>query len=44
MAHGEQCQRCGKVLVVHGSFYTAPVRFGFRLEFELRPSFGLRQA
>jgi hypothetical protein len=30
MADGEQCPRCGKALVVHGSFPTRKVRFGFR--------------
>ena len=35
MADGEQCPRCGKALVVHGSFSTRGVRFGFRPE-ELR--------
>jgi hypothetical protein len=35
MADGEQCPRCGEGLVVHGSFSTRGVRFGFRPE-ELR--------
>jgi hypothetical protein len=35
MAAGEKCPRCGKELVVHGSFSTRAVRFGFRPE-ELR--------
>ena len=35
MTDGEQCPRCGKALVVHGSFPTRGVRFGFRPE-ELR--------
>ncbi len=35
MADGEQCPRCGQGLVVHGSFFTRGVRFGFRPE-ELR--------
>jgi hypothetical protein len=35
MADGEKCPRCGKALVLHGSFYTGGVRFGFRPE-ELR--------
>jgi hypothetical protein len=35
MADGEQCPQCGKALVVHGSFSTRGVRFGFRPE-ELR--------
>jgi hypothetical protein len=35
MANGEQCPRCGKELVVHGSYSTRGVRFGFRPE-ELR--------
>ena len=35
MADGERCPRCGKDLVVHGSFSTRGVRFGFRPE-ELR--------
>jgi hypothetical protein len=35
MADGENCPRCGKGLVVHGSFMRG-VRFGFRPE-ELRP-------
>jgi hypothetical protein len=35
MAKGEQCPRCGKSLVVHGSFPTRRARFGFRPE-ELR--------
>ncbi len=35
MADVEQCPRCGKTLVVHGSFSTRGVRFGFRPE-ELR--------
>jgi hypothetical protein len=35
MADGEQCPQCGQVLVVHGSFSTRGVRFGFRPE-ELR--------
>ena len=35
MADGEQCPRCGKALVVHGSYSTRGVRFGFRPE-ELR--------
>jgi hypothetical protein len=30
MADGEQCPRCGKTLVVHGSFSQRKVRFGFR--------------
>jgi hypothetical protein len=30
MADGEKCPRCGKALVVHGSFSTQGVRFGFR--------------
>jgi predicted RNA-binding Zn-ribbon protein involved in translation (DUF1610 family) len=32
---GEKCPRCGEELVVHGSFSTRAVRFGFRPE-ELR--------
>ena len=36
MADGERCPRCGKDLVVHGSYSTRGVRFGFRPE-ELRP-------
>ena len=32
MSDGEQCPRCGKGLVVHGSFSTRGVRFGFRPE------------
>ena len=35
MTDGEQCPRCGKGLVVHGSFSTRSLRFGFRPE-ELR--------
>jgi hypothetical protein len=35
MADSEQCPRCGKALVVHGSYSTRGVRFGFRPE-ELR--------
>ena len=35
MTDGEQCPRCGKGLVVHGSFSQRGVRFGFRPE-ELR--------
>ncbi|MFO0809107.1 MAG: hypothetical protein U0746_10820 [Gemmataceae bacterium] len=35
MTDGEQCPRCGKALVVHGSFSQRKVRFGFRPE-ELR--------
>jgi hypothetical protein len=35
MTDGEQCPRCGKALVVHGSFSTRGIRFGFRPE-ELR--------
>ena len=35
MADGEQCPRCGKALVVHGSFPSRGIRFGFRPE-ELR--------
>jgi hypothetical protein len=35
MADGEKCPRCGKALVVQGSFSTRGVRFGFRPE-ELR--------
>ena len=35
MSDGEQCPRCGKELVVHGSFSTRGARFGFRPE-ELR--------
>lgn len=35
MADGEQCPRCGKGLLVHGSFTQRGVRFGFRPE-ELR--------
>jgi hypothetical protein len=35
MADGEQCPRCGQALVVHGSFSTRGVLFGFRPE-ELR--------
>jgi len=35
MADGEQCPRCGKELVVHGSFPSRGLRFGFRPE-ELR--------
>jgi hypothetical protein len=35
MADGEQCPRCGKGLVVHGSFSHGKIRFGFRPE-ELR--------
>jgi hypothetical protein len=35
MAVSEQCPRCGKALVVHGSYSTRGVRFGFRPE-ELR--------
>ena len=35
MADGEQCPRCGEALVVHRSFPTRGVRFGFRPE-ELR--------
>jgi hypothetical protein len=30
MADGEQCPRCGKALVVHGSFPSRGLRFGFR--------------
>ena len=30
MADGEHCPRCGKGLVVHGSFITHGARFGFR--------------
>jgi hypothetical protein len=52
MVDGEQCPRCGKGLVVRGSFGTRAVRFGFRPE-ELavlsdllidRQSFPLRMA
>src|SRR5262249_60384168 len=32
MADGEQCPRCGKAPVLHGSFSTRGVRFGFRPE------------
>jgi hypothetical protein len=35
MADGENCPRCGKAIVVHGSFSTRGIRFGFRPE-ELR--------
>jgi hypothetical protein len=35
MAESELCPRCGKALVVHGSYSTRGVRFGFRPE-ELR--------
>lgn len=35
MANSEQCPRCGEALVVHGSFSTRGIRFGFRPE-ELR--------
>jgi hypothetical protein len=35
MADGEKCPRCGKELVLHGSFSARGVRFGFRPE-ELR--------
>jgi hypothetical protein len=35
MADDEKCPRCGKALVVHGSFSTRGIRFGFRPE-ELR--------
>ena len=35
MADDERCPRCGKELVVHGSFSTRGIRFGFRPE-ELR--------
>jgi hypothetical protein len=35
MADDEKCPRCGKVLVVHGSFYTNRVNSGFRPQ-ELR--------
>lgn len=35
MAEGERCPRCGKELVVHGSFSGRGLRFGFRPE-ELR--------
>jgi hypothetical protein len=35
MADGEQCPRCGQALVVHGSFSSRGVRFGFRPQ-ELR--------
>ena len=35
MSDGEKCPRCGKALIVHGSFSTRGVRFGFRPE-ELR--------
>ena len=35
MADGEHCPRCGKALVVHGSYSQRGVRFGFRPE-ELR--------
>jgi ribosomal protein S27AE len=35
MADGEQCPRCAQELVVHGSFSTRGLRFGFRPE-ELR--------
>ncbi len=35
MADGQQCPRRGQALVVHGSFSTRGVRFGFRPE-ELR--------
>jgi hypothetical protein len=30
MVDGEKCPRCGKGLVVHGSFITHGARFGFR--------------
>jgi hypothetical protein len=30
MTVGEQCPRCGTALVVHGSFPTRGVRFGFK--------------
>ncbi len=30
MADSEQCPRCGKELIVHGSFPGRGVRFGFR--------------
>ena len=32
MTEVEQCPRCGKALVVHGSFSTRGLRFGFRPE------------
>jgi hypothetical protein len=36
MTDGEKCPRCGKTLIVHGSFWSnRGVRFGFRPE-ELR--------
>jgi hypothetical protein len=35
MVDSEECPRCGKALVVHGSFPTRGIRFGFRPE-ELR--------
>lgn len=35
MADGGRCPRCGKELVVHGTFSTRGMRFGFRPE-ELR--------
>ncbi len=35
MTDGEKCPRCGKSLVLHGSFSTRGLRFGFRPE-ELR--------
>ena len=35
MTDGEHCPRCGKAIVVHGSFYARGFRFGFRAE-ELR--------
>ena len=35
MADGEQCPRCGKAMVVHGSFFPRGLRFGFKAE-ELR--------
>ena len=35
MADGENCPRCGKALVAHGSFSNRGIRFGFRPE-ELR--------
>ena len=30
MANGEQCPRCGKEFVVHGTFGERKIRFGFR--------------
>jgi hypothetical protein len=35
MSEGERCPRCGKEIVLHGSFSTRGIRFGFRPE-ELR--------